>query len=1246
MGKHKKRTRSEDRKEETKKLRRELRDLKDLVMQCLAAKSRDDASNRDAYDSDDSINEEDPPSDVDSQDIREDARDPEAPQTPETGAKNGSPDRPGDTGSAPETTSQAAPAQQEDTTTGTKTPTESVSQKNKEPEGAPSLNEEVIKIIGKPPETEEACQKIHPDVSVRWNAWLKSGLKKEEKDELLKNYPRGGSCLLEAPILNPEIASTLNESAPKRDKYFCATQKLAGSSLSALAPAITLLLENETVDSKTILTNIWDAAKILAELHHSQSVARRAYILPSLTKQVASSLEESQFGKLERPVSNSRTDHLDGPEIQISEVGNSPEDTFETVQPEQNEPDPESGLSSSALVQQQQHQQQIEDSLSDQQIQVSPPGEKIWSSQETSDIQKEIDRLLSIGAIEKCWDTADQFLSSYFLREKPDGSKRFILNLQELNLFINTEHFKLEDLRSACRLLDRYMYMGSVDIKDAYFAIPIHKSRRKYLRFKFQGQVYEFTCLPFGLCESPYVFTKLMKPVMSYLRQKGFLSVIYLDDILCLENSIKECEKSLQSTISLLEKLGFIANRKKSNLSPSQHCKYLGFILNSRDMLVELPREKRNSLIAQVGSLRNKKTCKIRKFAQIIGTLVASCPGVDYGMLHCKLLEKAKLEALEHSRMNYDARMDIPGYIADDLKWWHNKLPTAVRKIRNFQFQMEIFSDASLSGWGAFCGGEGAHGIWSQAEKALHINHLEIKAAFLALKLFAKDLVSAEILLRIDNTTAIAYINKLGGTRSEDLHDLARKLWDWCEQRDLWVHASYIASKDNVEADSLSRLSNRDTEWQLANYAFKSVTRKFGVPEIDLFASNENKKCAIYCSWDRDPKALAIDAFTVNWNPWFFYAFPPFATIAKAIQKIKADKAVGILIVPFWPSQNWFPAFKKMRHGTSTEQKPYPGGREIIRQALLNKNTSEESAEIMIASVENSTLKQYESSYKLWWEFNQETQSDPFSITAKKGLSFLTKRFQDGASYGTINSGKAALALIAREEIANSDLINRFMRGVYKKRPGRPRYDTIWDVDPVLDKLAEWYPLEPLKLKKVTKKLVLLLALGTAHRIQTLAAIKISNIIETQKGLEIKIPEHIKTSRAGAVQPLLKLPFFEHKPGLCIARTLLHYLTITKDLRGKEDYLLISFQKPHAKVSRDTIGRWIKSTLRELGVDERYTAHSTRHAATSKAAEKGVNIDEIKRIAGWSQKSKVFADFYNLPIKIQDDDFAKRVMLT
>lgn len=238
-----------------------------------------------------------------------------------------------------------------------------------------------------------------------------------------------------------------------------------------------------------------------------------------------------------------------------------------------------------------------------------------------------------------------------------------------------------------------------------------------------------------------------------------------------------------------------------------------------------------------------------------------------------------------------------------------------LEKSEILNLKKKFFSDACLTGWGAFCEGEGAHGEWSQAKKFFHINHLELKAALLSLKLFTKNLTSAEILLRVDNTTTVAYINKLGGTRSEGLHKLARELWDWCENKDLWVHASYIASEDNVEADSFSRLANHDTEWQLADYAYKKVTSILGTPVIDLFASRNNKKCNYYCSWDRDSQAFAIDAFTIDWSPWFFYAFPPFAIISKVIQKIKTDGAVGIFVVPLWPSQNWFPAFKNMLIG-------------------------------------------------------------------------------------------------------------------------------------------------------------------------------------------------------------------------------------------------------------------------------------------------------------------------------------------
>lgn len=117
-----------------------------------------------------------------------------------------------------------------------------------------------------------------------------------------------------------------------------------------------------------------------------------------------------------------------------------------------------------------------------------------WSPSEYSEIQTEIGHLLALGAIALCEPTTGQFLS-FFLIKKPDGSNRFILNLKGLNRFVQTQHFKLEDLRTACGLLEPEMYMATIDLKDAYFLVPIHKNYRKFLRFNIDNQLYEFNCL-------------------------------------------------------------------------------------------------------------------------------------------------------------------------------------------------------------------------------------------------------------------------------------------------------------------------------------------------------------------------------------------------------------------------------------------------------------------------------------------------------------------------------------------------------------------------------------------------------------------------------------------------------------------------------------------------------------------------------------------------------------------------------
>ena len=112
----------------------------------------------------------------------------------------------------------------------------------------------------------------------------------------------------------------------------------------------------------------------------------------------------------------------------------------------------------------------------------------------------EINKLLDKRIISSCTPTENQFISSFFLVDKPNGTKRFILNLKALNKFIIAPHFKLEDLKTVLRLVSKSCWMATIDLQDSYFTIKIDKNYKKFLRFKFEDTLYEFNCLPFGLC--------------------------------------------------------------------------------------------------------------------------------------------------------------------------------------------------------------------------------------------------------------------------------------------------------------------------------------------------------------------------------------------------------------------------------------------------------------------------------------------------------------------------------------------------------------------------------------------------------------------------------------------------------------------------------------------------------------------------------------------------------------------------
>nr|CAH7764042.1 unnamed protein product [Callosobruchus chinensis] len=146
--------------------------------------------------------------------------------------------------------------------------------------------------------------------------------------------------------------------------------------------------------------------------------------------------------------------------------------------------------------------------------------------------------------------------------KKPNRKQRFILNLKRLNTFLSCPHFKLEDFRSV-KNISKDCYMANIDLKDAYFLLPIHKKYRKFLKFGYNNQLYEFTCMPFGLSIAPFIFTKIFKPIMNHLRSLGFLSVLYLDDILLFGKNKQDCYNNVNYTTKLLKSLGFFINEEK-----------------------------------------------------------------------------------------------------------------------------------------------------------------------------------------------------------------------------------------------------------------------------------------------------------------------------------------------------------------------------------------------------------------------------------------------------------------------------------------------------------------------------------------------------------------------------------------------------------------------------------------------------------------------------------------------------------
>ena len=456
-------------------------------------------------------------------------------------------------------------------------------------------------------------------------------------------------------------------------------------------------------------------------------------------------------------------------------------------------------------------------------------------------------------------------------------------------------------------------FMAKIDLKDAYFTVPIWKGHQKFLRFLWKGTQWEFACLPFGIASAPRVFTKILKPVIGLLRKQGIRLIIYLDDFLLMASTKETLSYHVTLTVTLLEMLGFVVNYQKSHLNPTQSIEFLGFHINSIMLTISLPLDKVKGIRKECQKVLENPDITIRELARLLGKLSASIQAVFPAPLHYRHIQAVKKRSLAlHG--GYESQVYWTAEALEELKWWRDHLSAwNGRAILQSPPQLTIETDASTKGWGACCGNFQTRGLWSQSERLLHINCLELLAGGFALKSFLRNKCNIHVKLMMDNTTAISYINKMGGPTSLVLSSLAFDLWQWCLERSITVEAHHLPGRLNIVADFESRAHPDTSDWQLDPSIFQGINNKWGPFTIDLFASRLTAQLPRFVSWKPDPEAEAVDAFTLDWSQLRGYAFPPFALIGRCLKQVLRQSVSQLAIVaPVWETQPWYPLLLEM----------------------------------------------------------------------------------------------------------------------------------------------------------------------------------------------------------------------------------------------------------------------------------------------------------------------------------------------
>ncbi|KAL0149855.1 hypothetical protein M9458_054903, partial [Cirrhinus mrigala] len=389
----------------------------------------------------------------------------------------------------------------------------------------------------------------------------------------------------------------------------------------------------------------------------------------------------------------------------------------------------------------------------------------------------------------------------------------------------------------------------SVDLKDAYFHVPIAVHHRKFLRFSFQNQAYQFKVLPFSLSLAPHVFTRCVSAALSSLWMRGMRILPYLDDWLLCTPTRQQAMQDSKLLLRHMQKLGFSVNETKSCLIPVQTTVFIGMTLNSCLMSASLSQERVTNILQLLAHFQPGVSLHYRMVLRLIGMLTAATVVIPLGLLHLRPLQLWNNSLRLISRHLHRLIVIFHNCIRALKRWRQEEFLKAGVPLGVVPSRQELVTtDASLTGWGATWNRRGICGRWTPIQAKEHINLLELRAVLMALRFFLPVLAGRHVLVRSDNTSTVFHLNHQGGTKSHRSLRLTHEILTWCQPRLASLRAAHISGVCNQTADALSRNRLHPGKWRLHPDVVREIWLRFGRAEVDLFASEKTTHCRLWAS--------------------------------------------------------------------------------------------------------------------------------------------------------------------------------------------------------------------------------------------------------------------------------------------------------------------------------------------------------------------------------------------------------------